>query len=118
MVWLRAESFPTVVLASSTVQMDELAYRTSPARQEWISRHYCKTVDLETFPVDPEMLDRIRHAMSRFFAACDDSDGIIQQHKADSRWCFQPREDGWFAAYAGEPTDIRAFRRWLCEMLT
>jgi hypothetical protein len=117
MVWLRAESTPTVMLASSTIQVHELAYRTSPARTEWISRHYCKTVDLETFPVDREMLDRIRHAMARFFAACDDSDGAMQPHTDGSKWCFQPRDDGWFAMFAGEPNDIRAFRRWLSEML-
>lgn len=118
MVWLKAGAIPTVTLASSTVQVNELAYRTSPGQQESIARHYSKTVDLETFPVDREMLERIRYVMTRVFAAaCVDSDDLATRNHADSKWLFQPREDGWFAMYDGKPNDLLAFRRWLADML-
>jgi hypothetical protein len=118
MVWLQAGDIPTVTLASATVRVNELAYRTAPGQYESIARHYSKTVDLETFPVDREMLDRIRLSMTRVFAAaCIESDASSTRNHIHSNWFFQPQDDGWFAMYDGKPKDLLAFRRWLADVL-
>lgn len=117
-IWFRAGPVPSVTIATSTLQVQELAYRASPSHDEWISRHYSKVDNLETFRVNHEMIDRIRHTMARICAAvCADGDGYTRRSSSDSNWMFQPRDDGWFASYDGKPGDILAFRRWLSAIL-
>ncbi len=115
---LRAGPNPSVTIIFSRLQVDELAYRTSPSRRELVSRHVSKVDDVEVIPVDRPMLDRIRGAMSLLSHAIRDNSGtFIQQNTSGSNWFFQPKQDGWLAMCNGQPKDVRAFQQWLCNSL-
>jgi hypothetical protein len=118
-IWLSAESTPSVTIAYSTFRVDELTYRTSPTMDEPISRHISRADDVETFQVDPPMLDYIRRAMTRFSDSVRrDAADCLERGKNGSNWFFQPKEDGWLAMFDGQPAEVRSFRRWLCSVLT
>ena len=115
---LSAGSMPSVTIACSTFQVQELAYRTTPQKCELISRHVSRVDDLDTFQVDPSMLDRIRCAMTRLSATVRrNADEYIRKDELGSEWFFQPGQDGWFAMFDGQPKEVRAFHRWLCDIL-
>ena len=115
---LSAGSMPSVTIACSTFQVQELTYRTTPKKYELISRHVSRVDDLNTFHVDSPMLDRIRCAMTRLSATVRrDADDYIKKDEPGSQWFFQPGQDGWFAMFDGQPKDVRAFHHWLCDIL-
>lgn len=117
-VTLRAGPNPCVTIIYSMLRVDELAYRTSPTRRELISRHVSKVDDMEIIPVDCPMLDRIRWVMSLLSNTVrDNSEPFIQQNISGSNWFFQPRQDGWLATFDGKPKDVRAFNRWLVDVM-
>jgi hypothetical protein len=117
-VRLSAGSTPNVTIEHSTFQVHELAYRTSPAKCELVSRRVSRVDDLDTFQVDPPMLDRIRCAMTRLSATVRrDAEEYVRKDETGSRWFFQPGQDGWFALFDGQPNDIHAFHRWLSNIL-
>lgn len=118
-IWLSAESTPSVTIACSTFRVDELTYRTFPTMDEPISRHISRADDVETFQVDPPMLDYIRRAMTQFSASVRrDATDYLERDKNGSTWFVQPKQDGWFAMFDGRPNDVRFFHRWLCKVLT
>jgi hypothetical protein len=118
-VWMRAGSHPSITVASAIFQVDELAYRTCPDRHEMVARHISRVYNVKTIRVDRPMLDRIRCAIARFSECiCDEPDAYIEHGQAGSEWLLQPRQDGWFAMFHGRPKDVRAFQRWLCEIMT
>lgn len=117
-VWMRAGSHPSITVASAIFQVDELAYRTCPHRHETVARHISRVDDVKTIRVDRPMLDRIRSAIARFSESVrDESDAYIEHGQAGSEWLLQPRQDGWFAMFHGRPRDVRAFHRWLCDVM-
>jgi hypothetical protein len=118
-IWLRAESTLSVTIACSTFRVDELTYRTSPTMDEPISRHIFRADDVETFQVDPPMLDYIRRAMTRFSVSVRrEAADWLERDKNGSNWFVQPKHDGWLAMFDGRPADVQSFRRWLSSVLT
>ena len=117
-VWLSAGAVPSITIACSNFRVNELSYRTSPTKDELISRHVSRVDHLQTIPIERPMLDRIRCAMAGLSATIrQDADEYIKQDTAGSNWFFQPRQDGWLAMFDGQPRDARAFHRWLTEIL-
>ena len=117
-VCLNGGSNPSVTLAFSTFEVNELAYRTSPVRHELVARHVSRVDDVKTIPVDRPMLDRVRRSMSRLSNVVrNNADEFIERDETDSKWFFQPSQDGWLAMFNGKPRDVRAFHHWLCEIL-
>jgi hypothetical protein len=118
-VWMRAGSCPSITVASAIFQVDELDYRTCPDRHEMVARHISRVDDIKTIRVDRPMLKRIQYAIARFSeSVCDEPDTYSEHGQTGSEWLFQPRQDGWFAMFHGRPKDVRAFKRWLCEIVT
>lgn len=117
-VWLRAGANPSVTIAYSNFRVNELSYRTSPTKDELISRHISRVDNVQTIPIDRPMLERIRCAMSRLSSTVRrDADEYIKQDKPGSNWFFQPRQDGWLAMFDGQPNDAMAFNRWIHDIL-
>ncbi len=117
-VWLSAGSIPSVTIVWSTFRVKELSYRTSPTNDQLISRRVSRVDHLQTIPIDRPMLERIRCAMSRLSATVRrDADEYLKQERDGSNWFFQPRQDGWFAMFDGQPNEVHAFQRWLTEIL-
>jgi hypothetical protein len=117
-VWLSAGAIPSVTIACSSFRVNELSYRTTPTKDELISRRVSRVDNLQTIPIDRPMLERIRCAMAGLSSAVRrDADEYIKHDQAGSNWFFQPRQDGWFALFDGQPNDAHAFHDWLADIL-
>lgn len=84
-----------------------------------ISRHVSRVDHVQTFAVDRSMQERVRCAMAGLATAVRrDADQYLKHDQVDSKWFFQPRQDGWFAMFNGRPNEANAFQHWLSEILT
>lgn len=118
-VWLRAGSHPSITVARTRFQVDELAYRTCPGRHETVARHISRVDEVKTIHVDRPMLDLIRCAIARVSKSIrSEADAYIDCGQTGSEWFLQPQQDGWFAMFQGRPKDVHAFHRWLCDVMT